>query len=107
MVDMSAPQMPVFSSAFLPTRRQGPMEQMRQQAPVSPMGQGFMASARLKAVSMPHSSAYASISSAAGSMLLAAAGAAPSFFTSSIGHLLGPARAREGQARDLRAGPRR
>ena len=74
------------------------MEQMRQQAPLSPMGQGFMWSARLKAVPMPHSSACASMSSAAGSILLAGGGAAPSFFTSSIGHLLGPLRGRDRRA---------
>ncbi len=80
MVGRSAPQMPVLLSASLPTRRHGPMLQMRQQAPFSPIGQGFMTSARLKAVSIPHSSACASISSAAGSMLFAATGlASPSF----------------------------
>ena len=47
------------------------MLQMRQQAPASPMGQGFILSARLNAVSMPQPSACASISRAAGSMLLA------------------------------------
>ena len=66
------------------------MEQMRQQAPLSPMGQGFMWSARLKAVSMPHSSACASISMAAGSILFADPAATPSFFSSSMSHLLLP-----------------
>ena len=45
------------------------MLQIRQQAPESPMGQGFISSARVKAVPMPQPSAYRSISSAAGSML--------------------------------------
>ena len=69
IVAMSAPQMPVLSSASLPTRRQGPMLQIRQHAPDSPMGQGFISSARVNAVPMPQPSAYCSISSAAGSML--------------------------------------
>ena len=90
MVGRSAPQMPTLLSASLPTSLQGPIEQMRQHAPVSPMGHGFMWSARWKAVSMPHSSACSSISRAAGSMLLGAAAFAPSFFTSSIGQLLRP-----------------
>jgi hypothetical protein len=47
------------------------MLQMRQQAPTSPMGHGFISLARLKAVPMPHDSACASISIAAGSMLFA------------------------------------
>ena len=45
------------------------MLQMRQQAPEAPIGQGFILSARVKAVSMPQPSACASMSRAAGSML--------------------------------------
>ena len=89
-VGRSAPQMPVFCSASFPTRRHGPMEQMRQHAPVSPMGQGFMWAARLKAVSIPHSSACASISMAAGSMLWADPPFTSSFFSSVMGQLLLP-----------------
>ena len=100
MVPMSAPQMPVFSSASLPTRRQGPIEQMRQQAPDSPMGQGFMVSARENAVSIPQPSACASISRAAGSMLFAATGLASSLVLSSMRRLL---HARAGTGRDVRA----
>ena len=103
IVGRSAPQMPVFSSASLPTRRHGPMLQMRQQAPFSPIGQGFIVSARLNAVSMPQSSACASISMAAGSMLLAAAGSVPSCFTSSMSELLRP-RTRAREARKPSAG---
>src|SRR5665647_202489 len=104
MVGMSAPQMPVFSSASLPTSRHGPMLQIRQQAPLSPIGHGFMASARLNAVSIPHSSAWASMSSAAGSMLWAATGLAVRLLTSSMKRLLRPARraARAGGGRRAR-----
>ena len=100
MVPMSAPQMPVFSSAFLPTRRQGPIEQMRQQAPDSPMGHGFMVSARENAVSSPQPSACASISRAAGSMLFAATGLAASVVSLSMRRLLHP---RAPTGRDVRA----
>ncbi len=83
------------------------MLQMRQQAPFSPMGQGFIVSARLNAVSMPQSSACASISRAAGSMLLAIAGFGSArrlrCFTSSMGELLHP-RARARVARKPSAG---
>ena len=48
--------------------RQGPWAQMRQQAPSAPMGQGFMAWARSKMVSMPSAWAFFSISWVAGSM---------------------------------------
>jgi uncharacterized protein YhhL (DUF1145 family) len=45
------------------------MSQMRQHAPLSPMGQGFISSARLKTVVQPFSRATSIISIAAGSIL--------------------------------------
>jgi len=66
-VSLVAPQMP---RSCLPTRRQGPIEQFLQQAPSCPMGQGFIASAREKAVEIPSASAIPSIASTAGSMVL-------------------------------------
>jgi len=49
------------------------MLQMRQQAPLSPIGQGFISAARENAVEMPCEAASSSISIAAGSMLLLSA----------------------------------
>jgi len=46
------------------------MEQFPQQAPLCPMGHGFIASAREKAVEMPSASEISSIALMVGSMVL-------------------------------------
>jgi hypothetical protein len=51
-------------------RRQGPIAQFLQQRPSAPMGQGFIASARLKAVETSWHSGRSRTSIAAGSTLL-------------------------------------
>ena len=66
-VSLVAPQIPVWPSF---TRRQGPMEQLLQQAPLLPMGQGFIAAAREKAVEMPSASENSNIVLTVGSIVL-------------------------------------
>jgi hypothetical protein len=77
MVSAVAPQTPArlaFSAAVSPFflgagTRQGPMAQFLQQLPSAPMGQGFITSARSKAVLTLSAFAFSSIFRVAGSTL--------------------------------------
>jgi hypothetical protein len=67
-VSIVAPQMPVGNGSPLPaTRRHGPMSQIEQHAPDSPMGHGAIFITRVNALVYPSSSARFKTCSAAGS----------------------------------------
>ncbi len=72
MVSAVAPHSPMRPLASSPGFlglgiRQGPWEQILQQDPSAPMGQGFIFSARSKMVSTPAAWAFCNISTVAGS----------------------------------------